>query len=399
MSYNDGTDAGEGSIYLGYGLIEANGELNRRCLGYPIEDGALELSFLPSTPEDNIKSVEAALLAMGFFGGLGSRSRKGYGSFNLKKLTRGDETDPVFISPSDKDGLKRAILNLFDPDGRYKILRYDGLPPYTAFSKMMRIDILDTSDEPLRLLNSIGDKMMEYRSYRKEKNFLDDYKLIRDALAGNVIYNHPKRSIFGLPHNYYFSSTKESAKVKPKDHERRASPLFIHIQRMNESQFAAITAIIPADFLPHGEKIMVGDSPVDADVNGYKVLHEFIDGRDTPRFASLVRVIERHSEDPFYHRPSTGFRGPSPKTRDLWSGSFLLSYLAGCAIKCIQDKGGEIEIPDVREDRLLDWIKKPRDKKDNPIIGSLPNRFEASAPNPAIAAGDAAIAVSSAGGR
>jgi CRISPR-associated protein Cmr1 len=197
----------------------------------------------------------------------------------------------VFISPSDKDGLKRAILNLFDPDGRYKILRYDGLPPYTAFSKMMRIDILDTSDEPLRLLNSIGDKMMEYRSYRKEKNFLDDYKLIRDALAGNVIYNHPKRSIFGLPHNYYFSSTKESAKVKPKDHERRASPLFIHIQRMNESQFAAITAIIPADFLPHGEKIMVGDSPVDADVNGYKVLHEFIDGRDSPRFASLVRVI------------------------------------------------------------------------------------------------------------
>lgn len=291
LSYNDGTDAGEGSIYLGYGLIEANGELNRRCLGYPIEDGALELSFLPSTPEDNIKSVEAALLAMGFFGGLGSRSRKGYGSFNLKKLTRGDETDPVFISPSDKDGLKRAILNLFDPDGRYKILRYDGLPPYTAFSKMMRIDILDTSDEPLRLLNSIGDKMMEYRSYRKEKNFLDDYKLIRDALAGNVIYNHPKRSIFGLPHNYYFSSTNESAKVKPKDHERRASPLFIHIQRMNESQFAAITAIIPADFLPHGEKIMVGDSPVDADVNGYKVLHEFIDGRDTPRFASLVRVI------------------------------------------------------------------------------------------------------------
>lgn len=94
--------------------------------------------------------------------------------------------------------------------------------------------------------------------------------------------------------------------------------------------------------------------------------------------------------------PVQDFVAQARRTRDLWSGSFLLSYLAGCAIKCIQDKGGEIEIPDVREDRLLDWIKKPRDKKDNPIIGSLPNRFEASAPNPAIAAGDAAIAVSSA---
>jgi CRISPR-associated protein Cmr2 len=102
------------------------------------------------------------------------------------------------------------------------------------------------------------------------------------------------------------------------------------------------------------------------------------------------------SETPMIHftiGPVQDFVAQARRTRDLWSGSFLLSYLTGCAIKCIQDQHGEIEIPDISTDRLLDWIKKPRDEKDNPMIGSLPNRFEASAPDPVGVAEDAARAV------
>lgn len=102
------------------------------------------------------------------------------------------------------------------------------------------------------------------------------------------------------------------------------------------------------------------------------------------------------SEDKKIHftiGPVQEFVAQGRRTRDLWCGSFLLSYLAGCAIKCIQDKHGEIEVPDVRTDHLLDWIKRPRDEMDNPMIGSLPNRFEASAPDPVGAAETAAGAV------
>ena len=91
--------------------------------------------------------------------------------------------------------------------------------------------------------------------------------------------------------------------------------------------------------------------------------------------------------------PVQDFVAQARRTRDLWSGSFLLSYLTGCAIKCIQDKHGEIEIPDVRTDRLLDWIKRPRDEPNNPMIGSLPNRFQAIVPDPVGAAEAAAGAV------
>jgi CRISPR-associated protein Cmr1 len=284
-----GSIVGEGARYLGYGVLDPSGGLTRQCIGYPFEGGTLELLFRSETLKEDIESVEAALIAMSLLGGLGSRSRKGYGSFNLTNLTRDDETESVFTMPSDLNGLKGAITSLFDINSRYKIEPHHDLPPYTAFSEMTRIDIIDEGDEPLRLLNSVGEKMLEYRSYRKGRNFLGDYRLIREALIKTVT-DHPKRAIFGLPHNYYFSSTHDVAEVKPKDHKRRASPLFIHIQQLNKDQYAAIAAIFPADFLPKEDKIMVEMSPVDVNVD-YEVLNDFIDGKGTPRFESRVRVI------------------------------------------------------------------------------------------------------------
>ena len=54
--------------------------------------------------------------------------------------------------------------------------------------------------------------------------------------------------------------------------------------------------------------------------------------------------------------PVQGFVAQARRTRDLWSGSFLLSYLAGCAINEVLAKGGEITVPDVNKDELLAWI-------------------------------------------
>ena len=83
--------------------------------------------------------------------------------------------------------------------------------------------------------------------------------------------------------------------------------------------------------------------------------------------------------------PVQGFVAQARRTRDLWSGSFLLSYLAGCAINEVIVKDGEIIIPDVKDDALLDWIRGSRDGE-APMIGSLPNRFEASADDPKMVA-------------
>ena len=110
------------------------------------------------------------------------------------------------------------------------------------------------------------------------------------------------------------------------------------------------------------------------------------------------------SEDTKIHftiGPVQGFVAQARRTRDLWSGSFLLSYLAGCAIDCILDEkrgNGHVLVPDTSKDPILERIKLARTKgqditEEGPMIGSLPNRFEAYAPDPSGAAEAAAAAV------
>jgi len=87
--------------------------------------------------------------------------------------------------------------------------------------------------------------------------------------------------------------------------------------------------------------------------------------------------------------PVQSFVGAARRTRDFWAGSFLLSYLSGQAIWEIINVKGEIVFPKVKNaqgqmDPLLHAISLVKNKgvPDNaPQIGTLPNRFEAIAPD------------------
>jgi CRISPR-associated protein Cmr1 len=150
----------------------------------------LSLLIRNGTSRDDIKSIESAVIAMGLFGGLGSRSRKGYGSFNLVELKHGEEI--IYRMPRDTDDLRLKIGSFFKD---HNIMVYSGLPPYTAYSDLTRIDIVDKSTDPLRLLNSVGEAMQMYRSWGRggkvngkdaERNFKDDHDLASEAIKTRV---------------------------------------------------------------------------------------------------------------------------------------------------------------------------------------------------------------------
>jgi len=304
LKYADGEPVGPGARYLGYGVVEAfpnrkkntkEGQVLRSCMKYPF-GGILNILIKNGTREDDIKSVTSALIAMGLFGGLGSRSRKGYGSFNLEELKLGNEV--IFKAANDIEELKKQIEYLFSSYGNKA---YPSLPPYTAHSNCTRIDIAEKGPDPLRLLNSVGEAMQMYRSWGRfgkvngiasEMNFKDDHDLAAQAIRTKV-GSHPRRAVFGLPHNYYFSSYKEKVDVKPARLERRASPLFIHIHELSNKQYAAIMTILPADFLPSGERIKVNNFAVPQHID-FKVLHDFLDGKNgygKLRFPNAVPVV------------------------------------------------------------------------------------------------------------
>jgi len=64
--------------------------------------------------------------------------------------------------------------------------------------------------------------------------------------------------------------------------------------------------------------------------------------------------------------PVQGFIAEARRTRDLWSGSFLLSYLSECAMKGVQNAGGTIINPKIND-------KLCTNNKD--LVGGIPNQF------------------------
>lgn len=94
----------------------------------------------------------------------------------------------------------------------------------------------------------------------------------------------------------------------------------------------------------------------------------------------------------FSFGPVQDFIGQARRTRDLWVGSYLLSYLSAAAMKALSDVsvGGRIVFPNVKNDpimcALLGKVIPNKDASPNASeglaarTGSLPNRFMAEVP-------------------
>ena len=82
--------------------------------------------------------------------------------------------------------------------------------------------------------------------------------------------------------------------------------------------------------------------------------------------------------------PVQGFVAQARRTRDLWAGSFLLSWMAGQLMAAVLRHGGRIVFPcagteQTPDDPMLAAILgRPLPDNPDPRIGTLPNRFKAS---------------------
>jgi CRISPR-associated protein Cmr2 len=80
--------------------------------------------------------------------------------------------------------------------------------------------------------------------------------------------------------------------------------------------------------------------------------------------------------------PVQGFVAEARRTRDLWAGSFLLSWLSAHAMRAVEDAcgAGSILFPEVASDPLMRALRTKGTEGGAPYIGSVPNRFKACVP-------------------
>ena len=270
---------GDGARYLGYGVMKAfgsqKGEVTRSCLQAPFDFTVRMRGRKPDHAA--LTSLRDALIALGVVGGMGAKSRKGYGSLAIQSLRIGGSE--CWNPPRSLSELGEVIRKFSSDDsGRM-------LPEYTALSEHSR-HVLLSSDKAnaLEMLDLVGREMVRFRSWglngkilgaiESEKHFTVDHDLMKSGHRKS----HPQRIAFGLPHNYGKFDDKQVGPFDS-DLDRRASPLFIHIHECGSNP-VAVLSFLPARFLPKGKSdISVGKDRVSQrpEEELYRPIHEFLD--------------------------------------------------------------------------------------------------------------------------
>jgi CRISPR-associated protein Cmr1 len=275
LQTEQGRTVGQGARYLGYGVMVPYGtkekSVDGRLLREKTEDGQLlrgcalppltltiELRCRELTPDER-DSLLRALRALGLLGGMGAKSRKGYGSLMLQELSIDGAAQ--WRVPSTIGELRERIVELrrgCASEGKGA----EGVPEYSALTAQSRHILLagSKSTDTLGLLDGIGRELVKYRSWGRngvvlgdvprEETFKSDHDMMKAAEKGKTPSEHPRRVAFGLPHNY--GKDKE---VVPTGLDRRASPLLIHIHLCGSTP-VAVLSFLPARFLPEGTEIL-----------------------------------------------------------------------------------------------------------------------------------------------
>ena len=290
-----------GLLYLlGMGLatFKNGGQTLRNALSSGEFTLSLRFKKQDVSPEDR-QSIADAVWAFGLLGALGSRARHGLGSLTLTDW-QFDARQP----PKTREEYRQALQQLLGKPGN------DSLPPLTAFSQHMRFDLSASAKQPEALLHKVGEEQMRYRSFGQkgkvlhqpaERNFgpknpqHNDHDLVMKAIAGTPPHKAPGRTVFGLPHNYFFSSSEEKADINywaGEKEARRASPLLLHVHRLGQ-EYVAVHGLLPARFLPDGAHITIKAKRryqvrFSADAADWQILHTYLD-----RFAEREHIDVR----------------------------------------------------------------------------------------------------------
>jgi CRISPR-associated protein Cmr1 len=275
MAYNPPNNSGQ--AYLFYSCI-GRGSRQPGKKQLILSGSKVVIVFLFTTDDPHIiRQVLFSLWLAQSFSGLGARSRRGAGSFQIT---------PVSIPANYRDEIKsmfdcsaNQLLTQITNNGANRLPTIDRYISYIQrhssfymnFTNSNRFKVFpgNHADSAEDILNSLGDILKRFRTHRRlvsgpirRHNFYAEACALHSAGHTNT-YTGPdplQKTSFGLPIIYNFSNPaggreQFSIKAKPSEHDRRASPLFITVKRNARDRFYANLFILWDRFLPPNENI------------------------------------------------------------------------------------------------------------------------------------------------
>ena len=291
-----------GCAYLGFGPV-TRGQITRPYLNAAVSF-TVKLFFRSRRGDrqhvEHIQDIQTAIKAWGLLGGMGARSRRGFGSVCLEKLIFEEEV--VWEKPVTMQGLEKEIGTLLQTCSTMM----PQLPTYSALSSRSKVALVVKGKQALDVLHEVGSEMIRYRSFgidprntgirwlpglkeeQRKPSFTKDHTWMCQVNDKETITDLPERLIFGLPSSY------GKYNIWIGQQSRRASPLFIHIQPIG-NEYIAVLTMLPAVFwndtdilVEQGRREVAALSG--ATVRSFEVIETFMD-RLIKRFPNESTII------------------------------------------------------------------------------------------------------------
>lgn len=288
---------GSGRAYLGYTLKMGSNDRHALPPGTEFRVRAVHPRGLP---EDEAQLLLSAWWLFANLGGLGTRSRRGFGSLTAKwppDVTSYDGSAPPRLRPklpavseaASYGALLEALgLGLSRIWNRRLALVGDPgeLPDGPAYrlDEGSRFVIWGPGGErgwtrASEALDAVGRNLAQFRRQPGVDGL--EEPALTTLKAGRRLSSAPARAAFGLPLAYRDKQSRQSFELRPYDEEteaaRMASPLLIHITGTQAGYFAVFTRVsgrLPGQDVPLVQKGQRGHVPANP---GARALDAFLD--------------------------------------------------------------------------------------------------------------------------
>jgi CRISPR-associated protein Cmr1 len=276
-----GRHAKNGLTYLGYPLRPRHVDDGVRTALAPDSTFTLRLVLRPGggdLGEQEARGLISAAWLLGHLGGLGARSRRGFGSLALDEWSaQGPDAKPLDdamrrlpLGPRLQDhgawerawtGVRDAFQHWFGPfPEQPNRLQNPNLGPRTR--SMVSPERFPAGEWP-KAMDKAGRRLQDFRSRRKP-----DYNLVKAHLlaatgkpGGKLLQDAPPRVTFGLPLSFRYSSLPRPLTLVPYTdrgpRERMGSLLFVRILQLRDGlhpAFFRLDGAVPGFDVPAGQR-------------------------------------------------------------------------------------------------------------------------------------------------
>ena len=274
-----------GHDYLLWSMRGFGGEPDRKGF-YPGPSARFELILQArhgaTNGERAWKESCAALWLLTQLGSLGSRARRAAGSLGVIAPAPQVPGLPAFQVPRSarelRDHLQMGIRQV-------RTLLSQQYPDTASFGHTSGFDILHSQvcciwvladHRPwttwVEAVEGLGARMRDFRNRTPP-----DHDGVLNWLNRNRTPAMVERAVFGLPLPFRYTHPKVRGVVEGTNHDRRASPLWLRVTKLNDGSYVGVATLFKAQFLPDGEHLQIkrkrGHVPAPS---GYVLLEDFI---------------------------------------------------------------------------------------------------------------------------